>query len=226
MLDQYIEASIKKQSSSDLGVNRSVELHLLYLQLQYERYRREVHAERNRRLLGKSRDNAALKKDNDKLRYESDRLSKEITAMTSTLNDTKISLNVKQQEYFQDCERLRNEIRAEQTKNNDLQLELDAVKETLTHEKEQKKEMMVSLEAARADIFDLKHLLRLREDQAEIGMKYKEDLQHMHAKEILMNELQIKLNEKMIELSNLRARDGEMESMRHSFMGEVEGKLI
>lgn len=224
LLDQYIEASIKKQSPNDGSSQRTVDLHLLYLQLQYERYRREVHAERNRRLLGKSRDNAALKMDNDKLRYQSDRLSKELTEITSTLNDAKITLNAKQQEFFQECERLRNEIHAEQTKSKELRLELTSVSRTLTQVSEQKKELGASLEAAQAEIFDLNNLLRQSQDQADAGIKYKEELQRMYSKEVLMGELQIKLNEKMIELGNLRARDGEIEALRHSYMEEVRGE--
>lgn len=224
LLDQYIEASIKKQSPNDMSSHRTVELHLLHLQLQYERYRREVHAERNRRLLGKSRDNAALKMDNDKLRYQSDRLSKELTEMTTTLNDAKIALNAKQQEYFQECERLRNEIHLEQMKSKDLRFELTSLKRALAQETEKNKEIFASLEAAQAEMFDLKSLLRQCQDQADAGIKYKEELQRMYSREVLMGELQIKLNEKMIELGNLRARDGEIEALKYSYMEEVRGE--
>lgn len=40
---------------------------LLNIQLQFERHRREAHAERNRRLLGKSRSNRALEEHNSAL---------------------------------------------------------------------------------------------------------------------------------------------------------------
>lgn len=43
------------------------QLVLLHMQLQFERHRREVHAERNRRLLGKSRTNRALEEHNSAL---------------------------------------------------------------------------------------------------------------------------------------------------------------
>lgn len=39
-------------------------LQLMQIQLQFERQRREVHAERNRRLLGKLRDSRALEEHN------------------------------------------------------------------------------------------------------------------------------------------------------------------
>jgi hypothetical protein len=43
------------------------QLTLLNIQLQFERHRREAHAERNRRLLGKSRTNRALEEHNSAL---------------------------------------------------------------------------------------------------------------------------------------------------------------
>lgn len=224
LLDQYIEASIRKQSPNDTSSHRTIELHLLYLQLQYERYRREVHAERNRRLLGKSRDNASLKMDNDKLRYQSERLSKELTEMTVNLNDAKITLNAKQKEYFQECEKLQNGIHTEQMKNKELNFELAEVKRALTLETEKNKEISTSLEAAQAEIFDMKNLLRQCQEHADAGVKYKEELQRMYSKEVLMGELQIKLNQKMIELSNLRARDGEIETLKHAYMEEVRSE--
>lgn len=54
--------------SSELEVRMLREqLGLLHLQLQYERHRREVHAVRNRRLLGESRSNKALDEHNSAL---------------------------------------------------------------------------------------------------------------------------------------------------------------
>lgn len=43
------------------------QLQLMQMQLQFERQRREVHAERNRRLLGKLRDSRALEEHNTAL---------------------------------------------------------------------------------------------------------------------------------------------------------------
>lgn len=42
-------------------------LQLMQMQLQFERQRRELHAERNRRLLGKLRDSRALEEHNNAL---------------------------------------------------------------------------------------------------------------------------------------------------------------
>lgn len=70
LLDKYVETSLKRSSAHEPSSRADMELQLLYLQLQYERYRRDVYAERNRRLLGKSRDNATLETDIDRLKSQ------------------------------------------------------------------------------------------------------------------------------------------------------------
>lgn len=65
LLDQFlwnILESRPKGTNSCESENRLLkeQITLLNIQLQFERQRREVHAERNRRLLGRSRNNRAL----------------------------------------------------------------------------------------------------------------------------------------------------------------------
>lgn len=223
LLDQYIETAIKKQSSND-GQAHTYELELLNLQLQYERYRREVHAERNRRLLGKSRDNAALKMDNQKLNYQVEKISKDLITMTENLNKAKLSQNTKEQDFVAECGRLRGDIQKERDTNKNVQLELELLKRRLNEEIEEKKKLASSLEATQAEVFDLKNHLRHYQEQTDIGNKNKEELQRLQSKEVVMGEIQMKLREKLIELNNLRARDGEIALMKHSHMEEVKGE--
>jgi tuberous sclerosis 1 len=60
MLDQYIQVSLKRKNSNDYRDH----IELLAIQLQFEKHRREIHAERNRRLLGKSRQIRGLEQSN------------------------------------------------------------------------------------------------------------------------------------------------------------------
>lgn len=228
LLDQYIEAAIKKQSHDDNQTlhQRSTEMQLLYLQLQYERYRREVHAERNRRLLGKSRDNVTLKMDNEKLRHQSERLIKELQTMRFHLNDTKSIQNSKEQDYSRQCEKLRNDVQFELNQNKDLQLVIDELKRNLTEQTEQKIRCNAQLDVARAELFDLKNLLQKSQEQAENGTQYKDELKRMQSKDVLLGEVQIKLCEKMAEFENLRAKEREMDSLKHSYAEEVRGNFI
>ncbi len=65
-LDQFLWniLEIRSKSLTSDAENRESkfreQIMLLNIQLQFERQRREVHAERNRRLLGRSRNNRAL----------------------------------------------------------------------------------------------------------------------------------------------------------------------
>jgi len=66
VLDRYLETIAREspnrpRSAPDEEIKLLREqLVLLHIELQFERQRRDVHAERNRRLLGKSRQNRAL----------------------------------------------------------------------------------------------------------------------------------------------------------------------
>lgn len=57
------------------------QIELLSIRLQYEQYRREIHAERNRRLLGKSRQTRGLEQLNTTLNDQVHKLTQEIVAL-------------------------------------------------------------------------------------------------------------------------------------------------
>lgn len=76
LLDQYIQCCVDRQKShstedrvSEVKALRE-QLQLLHIELQFERHRRELHADRNRRLLGKCRDNRALEESNAALKEQ------------------------------------------------------------------------------------------------------------------------------------------------------------
>lgn len=224
LLDQYMEISIKKNSSSD-PQTRTSELQLLNLQLQYERYRREVHAERNRRLLGKSRDNAVLKTENDDMKYKLVKQSKELETMRENFNKAKLRQNAKEQDSIRELNRLRGEIEKEHEENKQLLSKIESVERNLKTEMENNKKLASNLETTQSEIFDLKNLLQQCQYQADIGTHYKEELHRLQSKEVLMGEIQLKISEKLNELHHLRARDAEIEALKYSCNEEVKGKF-
>lgn len=78
--------------------NLREQLGLVHLQLQYERHRREVHAVRNRRLLGESRNNKALEEHNSALRDQVSLLQKEIEHLNDELSAKKQEFNYREKE--------------------------------------------------------------------------------------------------------------------------------
>lgn len=222
LLDQYVETSIKRHLTADPSNRADMELQLLYLQLQYERYRREVYAERNRRLLGRSRDNATLKTDIEKLTSQLDSLSRDHNSLIKTFNEAKVAQNTTEHKLSTECNTLREEIQVQRDTNKKLQLNIESLDRRLAEEAEEKKKYAGMLESACAEIFDLKNLLRQCQYQADVGAKYKEELQRLQSREVLMGEVKLKCSEKLIELENLRARESEINNIKSACLEEVK----
>lgn len=222
LLDQYVETSIKRHSTVDPISRADMELQLLYLQLQYERYRREVYAERNRRLLGRSRDNATLKTDIEKLKSQLESLSREHSSLIKNFNEAKVSQNTMEHKLTTECNVMRDEIQIQRDTNKKLQLNIESLDRRLAEEVEEKKRYAGLLESAQAEIFDLKNLLRQCQYQADVGAKYKEELQRLQSREVLMGEIKLKCSEKLIELENLRARESEINNIKNACLEEVK----
>lgn len=222
LLDQYVETSIKRYSTADPISRADMELQLLYLQLQYERYRREVYAERNRRLLGRSRDNATLKTDIEKLKSQLESLSREHSSLIKNFNEAKVSQNSMEHKLTTECNVMRDEIQIQRDTNKKLQLNIESLDRRLAEEVEEKKRYAGMLESAQAEIFDLKNLLRQCQYQADVGAKYKEELQRLQSREVLMGEIKLKCSEKLIELENLRARESEISNIKNACLEEVK----
>lgn len=222
LIDKYVETSLKRHLTKDPSSRADMELQLLYLQLQYERYRRDVYAERNRRLLGKSRDNATLKTDIEKLKSQLETLSREHNSLLKNLNEAKMTQNSTEQKLSADCNVLRNDIQVQLDTNKKLQMNIESLDRRLAEEVEEKKRFAGLLESAQAEIFDLKNLLRQCQYQADVGTKYKEELQRLQSREVLMGEIKIKCNEKLVELENLRGRESEINLIKNACLEEVK----
>lgn len=222
LLDQYVETSLKRHLTQEPSTRADMELQMLYLQLQYERYRREVYAERNRRLLGRSRDNATLKMDIEKLMTQLESLSREHCSLVKNLNETKMAQNSTEQELSKECNTLRAEVQIQRDTNKKLQTNIESLDRRLAEETEEKNRYERMLESAKADIFELKSLLQQCQYQADVGTKYKEELQRLQSREVLMGEMKLKCSEKLIELENLRARENEINHIKNACMEEVK----
>lgn len=224
LLDTYVETSMRKPTHK-----LETELQLLHLQLQYERYRREVYAERNRRLLGKSRDSETRKIDNEKLKFQVEQLTEEYKMLTDNMNALKKTQNQQENKLIVERNNLRDEIQVQHDINQKLQGNVESLDRRLAEETEGKKKYAMQLDSVQAENFDLKNLLRQYQYQAEVGNKYKEELQRLQSREVLMGEMKIKCGEKLTELANYRARESELNNIKNMCQDEVKdlkGELL
>lgn len=229
LLDQYIETSIKKKHSKDN--NNQTEhyrdqIQLLNIQLRYEQYRREVHAERNRRMLGKSRANAVLEMENEKLREEKEKLVKVVDDLTNDLNKSRIMQTRRDQEYSQEVNALKRDIQQERDEKKQLMLQIENLQRRLGDELMEKKELSQELEGARAELFDLRNELQQTQYQADLGLQYKDEFNRLQSELVLMGEIHVKCRDKLSELNYLRARDVEQDALTTAFENEIRGEWL
>lgn len=227
LLDQYIETSIKKRSASD-NLSRvdyyKDQIQLIHLQLQYERYRREMHAERNRRLLGKSRTNTALQMENEKLKEQKEKLSREIQKLTISLNKACVSKVSDEKKYLEDKVEISKRFQAKCDENRKFLAKIESLQKQIADDAQLKQALTIDLENANAEIFSLENDLQQAKFQAQIGLDYKEELNRLQSEVILMGETQIKCKEKLSELTNIRLRDVEMDNLVNIYESETKGK--
>lgn len=225
LLDQYIEATSKKTLANPAKLPEMYrdQIYLLNLLLQFERYRREVHAERNRRLLGKSRTNAALEMDNRFLREQELKLSMQVEDLTQQLNEARIARNQQEHEYAKELIRMRREQQMERDDAQLLRESVDALQRKLGTETTVARTVRLDLDGSRAELFDLRNELQQVQHVAEMGHFYRDELNRLQAEVLLMGELQMKCKEKMSELSGMRAHDEELNAAHVAYNHEVQG---
>lgn len=227
LLDQYIETSIKKKHSKDN--NNQTEhyrdqIQLLTIQLRYEQYRREVHAERNRRMLGKSRLNAVLEMENEKLKEEKEKLVKVEDDLTNDLNKSRIMQTRRDHEYSHEVNALKRDIQQERDEKKQLLLQIENLQRRLGDERNEKKDISQELEGTRAELFDLRNELQQTQYQADLGLQYKDEFNRLQSELVLMGEIHVKCRDKLSELNYLRARDVEQDALSTAFENEIRGE--
>ncbi|KAK0180659.1 hypothetical protein PV327_003022 [Microctonus hyperodae] len=218
MLDRYIEACARVNTTNndqlkcnkkkgmdeddtneEIGIDQTSinqQLQLMQIQLLFERQRREVHAERNRRLLGKLRDSRALEEHNaaltDRLRMARNEIDGLKNEMDRIKKDSRLadSRNVEALQHWQSkCieEQQQNRLLHEHVEI--LELELKKERKKITECEQQTRE-------AEAALFDAAHKLKDALKAASRGEEYKKNLDNVRKRFLLLGEAQIKLQER------------------------------
>lgn len=217
MLDQYIQVSLKRKNSSDAKDH----IELLAIQLQFEKHRREIHAERNRRLLGKSRQIRGLEQSNATMLDQVTRLSAEVTNLNKKATETRNMHHLQVLQYQEDIKLLARKCNEEVDKNKQLQREKESLQLRLEDEQLLKRQAVQKNDTLTAEIFDLNHLLERANEEAQRGREYRQQLVRLESEMIIFNDARIKCQQKMEELHALKARDAEIDYLAESYSQEL-----
>lgn len=218
MIDKYIQTSLKRKNSNDYRDH----IELLSIQLQFEKHRREIHAERNRRLLGKSRQIKGLEQSNSTLQNQVQGLAAEIQSLNraSAENRSHHQMHIKtldeRSNFF--AKKLAEEVE----KNKQLQREKDLLQMKLDDESVMRKKALCKIDTLCAENFDLKNLYEDAHVEAERGKQCREQLKKLESELIIFNEARLKCQQQMEELEAKRAGNIELEYIIQSYSQDLQ----
>ncbi|OAD53452.1 Hamartin [Eufriesea mexicana] len=243
MLDQYVEActhsgdkmrtnAIKQKQRKENDVEDEVGeedtfdvecasqlLQLMQMQLQFERQRREVHAERNRRLLGKLRDSRALEEHNYALTDRLKLMEKEVEGLKTELERNKRETCQAEDQYKETLHHWQAKCVEEQRQNQILKDRLESVKLELKSEQKKVIDCEQRIRSTEASLFDAGHQLRVALKAANRSKELECTLDTVQKKFLLLGEAQAKLQESTGGLSPMTKQ--EVTQMQKSYAEEL-----
>lgn len=224
LLDKVIEIAGTRNSAG--GVIKTVDeykesLQLMHLQLQYEKHRREVHADRNRRLLGMSRKIHQYEQNQETLTEQVKILTHDLEKVNDQLSNLRYNFNSREQELLNETESWHNKYVMEKEENQNLRSVVEELKAEVQKISKEKGENHIELERARGDLFDLRNELRQMNIQSDMVNRYKDELTHLQSEFIMMGEVQLKCKEKFSSIGLLEAKDYKIELLQESYMEEI-----
>ncbi|XP_002013443.2 hamartin isoform X1 [Drosophila persimilis] len=211
ILEEYIKRGIRANESFD-----AEQCKLLCLQLEYESYRRSIHAERNRRLMGRSRDKRSLEMERDRLREQLKNFDAKNKDLASKMDNAMRLNNERQKSHQEELAEMKSKYQHELEEKKCLRQANDDLQTRLTSEMAQHKEMKYELESLRGQVFSLSTELQHAQLQADLGLQCKQELARLEAEFIIMGEVQVRCRDRLAEIDNYRARDEELQMLQES----------
>ncbi|XP_034661489.1 hamartin [Drosophila subobscura] len=211
ILAEYIKQGIRANESFD-----AEQCKLMCLQLEYESYRRSIHAERNRRLMGRSRDKRSLEMERDRLLEQLKNFDGKNKDLASKMDNAMRLNNERQKSHQEELTDMKAKYQHELEEKKCLRQANDDLQTRLTTEMAQQKEMKYELESLRGQVFSLSTELQHAQLQADLGQQCKQELARLEAEFIIMGEVQVRCRDRLAEIDNYRARDEELQMLQDS----------
>ncbi|KAF4532213.1 hypothetical protein B566_EDAN002276 [Ephemera danica] len=233
LLDQYIEASVKEHSQKHADAKKAQleseqkslrsQLHLLHLQLQFERHRREVHAERNRRLTGKSRSNRALEEHNAALKEQVVLLQKDYEKLQSEMDLKRQKMVQTQKKHEADLVFWKNRFDEQHKQNQQLNTQNQQLRSKITRQTEDVQRLSKELEKAQSVIFDLSSECRQLQECASVGERLGGELNQLQREMMLLGELQQRQQDHLVHLPLMSQHHEETLRVKDACKEEIAG---
>lgn len=219
ILDEYIKHTVKAKETFDAEQGQ-----LMCLQLAYESYRRSIHAERNRRLMGRSRDKRSLETEAERLREQLKNFDAKNKDLANKMDQAMRLANERQNSHQEELADMRAKYQHELEEKKCLRQANDDLQTRLTTEVARHKEMNYELESLRGQVFSLGTELQHAQQQADLGLQCKQELARLEAEFIIMGEVQVRCRDRLAEIDNFRARDEELQMLQESSHLELKGE--
>lgn len=182
-------------------------LQLMQMQLQFERQRREVHAERNRRLLGKLRDSRALEEHNYALTDRLKMMEKEVEGLKAELERNKKEASQAEEQYKESLLHWQTRCVEEERQNQTSKERLESVELELKNEQKKVTECEQRIRSTDASLFDAGHRLKVALKAADRSKELERTLDTVQKKFLLLGEAQAKLQESTNGLSPMSKQE-------------------
>ncbi|XP_063230787.1 hamartin [Bacillus rossius redtenbacheri] len=218
LLDKYIEYVVHTNDSECEVWRLKDQLVLFNLQLQFERQRREVHAERNRRLLGKSRSNRALEEHNSALCDQLSLLQRDKESLHVQLERMREDNYLQEERLQETISYWQKQFSAEQRKSRDLAMQVNIQEQELA----KAKETTAALNQEFSKVESVLFAATKDHPQSAVIEQLRTSLEQAHKEIILMGELQQKYRERFSQLTVLQNFEEEKVQLLESYRQEVQ----
>ncbi|KAK7573363.1 hypothetical protein V9T40_010554 [Parthenolecanium corni] len=235
ILQKFIEAAIQchtdKMSKSAFQPYDAKflanQLKLMSIQLQFEEHRREIHAERNRRLLGRSRRNKTLEEYNNALKDQVSLLQLELEKSSADMSKlvTQKELQIEHEQkagayYREKFEKLQTDYKDISDKCQEIEAQLRDERKINTYNTKM-------INESKASLIDVTNELKTCQKEAKTARELRTTVARLQAEILKAGEMIIRLRRRLIDFAGITsgeaqeelknaARTEELKKLKHS----------
>lgn len=202
LLDQYLQLSSKIgsesknilwQQTSHLGIpfeGLRNQIRVLQVLLLIERYKREVHAERNRRLLGRAKKVYALEEQHRGLQAKVFHLEEEVAHLRLELSNLQTSSSTKEQQLQSALSKQEARVNQILAERDNAQEDRDVLKKQCSSLTIENSKLTSQIQGVQAALFDKDRQLTLQARMSEDNEILRNQMDELHKRICLMGEVQ------------------------------------